>query len=166
MWRRIGRRTERAEDHQRNRAAEWKLREVEHELDELALGAPPTDHQRGEGAGDLSEQKSRGSAEQQTESEPDLRQRQRMRLLSELEVDDEDLGQEERNGKLPPPQMRAVSKGWAVVRSDREGPCEGTDDRDDAAEDPDAQPCTERVTHRHGPRPLTPRAARRDEGPA
>ena len=54
---RVGRRGERAEDEQRDAAAERQLDEVEGELDELAqLAPPPVDDERNKRARELSDQ--------------------------------------------------------------------------------------------------------------
>ena len=55
---------QRAEDDERNSAAERKLGEIERELDELALALPAGDDQGDEGADELSEQEGRRGAEQ------------------------------------------------------------------------------------------------------
>jgi hypothetical protein len=63
-----------------------------------------------------------------------------VRLLAELEVDDEDLRQEERDRELPPRQMGTVPERRTVVPGDRDSPYDRTDDRDDAVEGPNATP--------------------------
>ena len=62
MRRRVGRRGERAEDQERDPAAERQLGEVEGELGELAqLAPPPVHYERHERAHELSDQQRRGS---------------------------------------------------------------------------------------------------------
>ena len=70
-----------------------------------------------------------------------------MRLLAELEVDDEDLGEEERERERPPGQMRAVHERRAVEAGDRERPHDRAGERDDAVEDPDPAPRAKSLTH-------------------
>ena len=60
---RVPRRRERAEDDERDSAAERELCEIERELDELALALPAGDDQGDEGAYELPDQKGRRRAE-------------------------------------------------------------------------------------------------------
>src|SRR5205814_7992576 len=138
---------ERAEDDERDSAAERELREIERELDELALALPAGDDQGNESAYKLPDQKGRRGAEQKAECEPDLRQRKRVRLLAELEVNNEDLGEVERECKSPPGQVRAGHERRAVEIADRERPHERAGERDDAVEDPDPARREKSLTH-------------------
>ena len=80
-----------------------------------------------------------GRAEQQAECEPDLRQRERVRLLAELEVNDEDLGEEERE-REPAPRRRGSFRTRArrSARSANAHTATQTS-ASDAVEDPDAR---------------------------
>ena len=138
---------ERAEDDERDSAAERELGEIERELDELALALPAGDDQGDEGAYELPDQQGRRRAEQQAEREPDLRQRKRVRLLAELEVNDEDLGEVERECEGPPGQMRAGHERRAVEVVDRERPHERAGEREDTVEDPDPARRAKSLTH-------------------
>ena len=167
--RRVGRRSERAEDDQGDPAAERQLGKVERELRELAQLAPaPVDHQRNERADELPDQQRRGRAQQQAQREPDLRQRERVRLLAELEVDDQHLGEIEGEREPVPREDRLVPERRNVGPAQRDRPHKRAGEREHSVEGPDATRCAKGLAHRRAERAQQParRAAQVGEGTA
>ncbi len=78
-----------------------QLREVERELDELALAASSGSRSGRRRCPRAARSAGPRAREQQAEREPDLRQRERVRLLAELQVDDEDLGEKKASASQP-----------------------------------------------------------------
>ena len=138
MRRRVGRRGQRAEDDQGDAAAERQLRKVEGELRELAQLAPaPVDDEGEERSDELSDQQRRRRGEEQAESQPDFCQRQRVRLLTELQVDDQNFREIERERQPVPGKNRPVPEPRLVEAADPERPHEHAGDRQHAVEGPD-----------------------------
>src|SRR2546423_4855626 len=168
MRRRVTRRGQRAEDQQCDAAAERQLGEIEGELGELAQLAPaPVDDQCDERARELPVQQRRGRCEQKAKGEPDLGQRERVRLLAELEMDDEDLGEIEGEREPVPGEGGREPERRDIETVERDHPDEHARNSENGVERPDAPRRAKRVAHGRAERAqdLARRAARDGEGP-
>src|SRR2546430_779708 len=168
MRARVGRRGQRAEDQQRDAAAERQLGEIEGELGELAqLASAPVDDQRDERAGELPVQQCRRRCEQEAQCEPNLGQRQRVSLLAELEVDDEDFGEVEGKREPVPREGRGEPERGGIEAVDRDHPDDDARKGENGVEHPDAPRRAKRLARRSAEpaQDLARRAARDGEGP-
>jgi hypothetical protein len=95
------------EDHHRDRRRQRELRHVE---DELGRALPTHEEQSSSGTDELGAQELGGREQVQPEHEPDLAERDRVRLAPELDMDDVGLGEIEDERKCPP---------WDSGRNDR-----------------------------------------------
>ena len=122
---------ERAEDEKRHSGAERLLGEVERELHRTLAAI---DGERETRAGDLAREQRERGGEEEAEDEPDLRHRERVRLLTEVDVDRPRLGDVERERDPPPRQPRTAG---CVAEGEAAPPDEAGRRRDRRRQEPD-----------------------------